>query len=403
MFRNVANVPLDYSMFKDKKAIFGWTPAGAIIFGNGSVVRVGEETKRLGAKKVVVTTDEGLVKAGICQLVVDSLKKSGVEVAIYDKCEADPSVETVDAIVELARKADLIIGVGGGSSIDPAKAAAIVVANGGGIKDYQGCDKFSKPPMPVIAIPTAAGTGAEATPFAVITDKERKWKMPIGGAANMASLVIGDPELTRTLPPHITAATGMDALTHAIEGYTSLCTEPISDALLAQAIKLIAHSLRRAVYKGEYDKDARYDMMLGSILAAMGFTNAALGIAHCMAHPMGAMFHVPHGVGNAICLPVVMEFNLGACPERFADIAGFFGRDTRALSVMEAGRVGVDCVFELLDDLPIAPLSKWDVGEADIDVLAGEAMKGGDRPNNPRDTTIEDFKALYRKCLQLKV
>ena len=402
MFRNVASVSLDYSMFKDKNAIFGWTPSGAIIFGNGAVSRVGDEVKKLGARKVVLTTDEGLVKAGVAQKVIDSLEKAGIDVKLFDRCEMDPSVETVEAIAALAKDADLIIGVGGGSSIDPAKAAAILVTNGGNIRDYQGCDKFDKVPLSVVAIPTASGTGAEATPFAVVTDKERKWKMPIGGAANMPALALCDPELTLSLPPHITAATGMDALTHAIEGYTSRCTDPISDALLAQSIKLIANSLRRAVYKGGDDKNARYDMMLGSTLAAMGFTNAALGIAHCMAHPLGAMFHVPHGVGNAICLPVVMQFNMGAWPEKFADIATFFGEDISGMTVAEAAQLGVDCVSDLLEDMPIAPLSSWNVTASDIDILAGEAMKGGDRPNNPRDTTIEDFKELYLQCLELK-
>lgn len=402
MFRKVAQLPLDYSLFKGRDTVFNWSPSGAIIFGNGSVKQLGEEVKRLGGKKVVVCTDAGLVKCGIAKKVTDSLDEAGISYLLFDKCEANPSVEIVEAVVELAKDADILIGLGGGSSIDPAKAASILLTNGGDIRDYEGCDVFQITPIPVIAIPTAAGTGAETTPFAVITDVQKQWKMPIGGSFNIASLVICDPELTASLPPMITATTGMDALTHAIEGYVSRSLDPISEPIIEKAIKLMVGAIRRATYKGEHDKDARYDMMLGSMLAGMGFTNTILGIAHSMAHPLGAMFHVPHGVGNAICLPVVMQFNRVANPERLASIATLFGKDTSGLDVMEAAQIGVDCVFELLEDLPVPPLSKWGVKESDIDALAEEAMKGGDRWTNPRETTIEDFKNLYLQCLELK-
>jgi len=402
MFRNVAQLPLDYSLFKGKNSIFSWTPSGSIIFGNGAVAQTGEQVKRLGGKKVVVCTDEGLVKFGVAKKVTDSLEAAGVEYDLFDKCEANPSVETVEAVVKLAKNADMLIGLGGGSSIDPAKAAAILITNGGNIRDYEGCDMFQNPPLPVIAIPTASGTGAETTPFAVITDVQKHWKMAIGGSYNIAALAICDPELTASLPPMFTAATGMDALTHAIEGYVSRSLDPISEPILEQSIKLIAGALRRATFKGEHDKDARYDMMLGSTLAGMGFTNTILGIAHSMAHPLGALFDVPHGVGNAICLPVVMQFNLPANPERMANIAELFGKDTSKMDLMEAAQAGVDCVFDLLEDLPIPPLSKYGVKESDIDKLAEEAMKGGDRWTNPRETTVEDFKNLYLQCLELK-
>lgn len=402
MFRQVAQLPLDYDLFKDRSSVFSWTPPGAIIFGNGTVAKVGQEVARLGGKKVVLCTDAGLVKAGVAKKVTDSLEAAGVAYTIFDQCEANPSVETVEKVAALSRDADLLIGLGGGSSIDPAKAAAILLTNGGDIRDYEGCDVFKNAPLPVIAIPTAAGTGAEVTPFAVITDVQRQWKMAIGGSYNIASLAICDPELTASLPPLFTAATGMDALTHAIEGFVSRANDPISDAILGRAIKLIAGALTRATFKGEFDRDARYDMMLGSTLAGMGFINTILGIAHSMAHPLGAMFHVPHGVGNAICLPVAMEFNLHANPEKMAEIAQLFGRDISRMDLPAAARCGVDCVYDLLEALPIPPLSNWGVTEADIEVLAEEAMKGGDRFTNPRETVIEDFKGLYKKALTLK-
>ena len=347
-------------------------------------------------------TDQGLVKFGIAERIIRSVEDAGIILDVYDECEPDSSVETVEKIAALARDSDVLIGLGGGSSMDPAKAAAILVTNGGSIRDYQGCDKFTKAPLPVAAIPTAAGTGSECTPFAVIADRQRAWKMPIGGTGIMPALAICDPELTWSLPAGITAATGMDALTHAIEAYTSRCTEPISDALAVQAIKLIAHAIRPAVYRGDIDHDARYDMMMGAMLAGYAFTSASLGISHCMAHPLGAQYQVPHGVANALCLPVVMEFNMGAWPERYAEIAGFFGEDIYGMSVREAAKAGVRCVYELLEDMPIRPLESFGVTEESLEGLADDAMLGGDRPNNARMTTKEDFIQLYRKVMALK-
>ena len=341
MFRSVAQLALDYNVFKDKKSIFSWSPSGAIIFGNGASKKTGEELKKLGVKKATLVTDPGLVKFGIAEKIISVVREAGIELNVYDKCEPDSSVETVEKVAELARDSEILIGLGGGSSMDPAKAAAILVTNGGDIRDYQGCDKFTKAPLPIVAIPTAAGTGSECTPFAVIADRQRDWKMPIGGTGIMPALAICDPELTYSLPPTVTAATGMDALTHAIEAYTSRCTEPISDALAIQAIKLLARAIRPAVYRGDSDHDARYDMMMGAMLAGYAFTSASLGISHCMAHPLGARYHVPHGVANALCLPVVMEFNMGAWPERYADIAEFFGEDISGLSVRDAAKRGV--------------------------------------------------------------
>ena len=402
MFRSVAQLALDYNVFKDKKSIFSWSPSGAIIFGNGASKKTGEELKKLGVKKATLVTDPGLVKFGIAEKIISVVREAGIELNVYDKCEPDSSVETVEKVAELARDSEILIGLGGGSSMDPAKAAAILVTNGGDIRDYQGCDKFTKAPLPIVAIPTAAGTGNECTPFAVIADRQRDWKMPIGGTGIMPALAICDPELTYSLPPTVTAATGMDALTHAIEAYTSRCTEPISDALAIQAIKLLARAIRPAVYRGDSDHDARYDMMMGAMLAGYAFTSASLGISHCMAHPLGARYHVPHGVANALCLPVVMEFNMGAWPERYADIAEFFGEDISGLSVRDAAKRGVQCVYELLDDMPIRALDTYGVDEESLETLAEDAMKGGDRPNNARMTTKEEFLQLYRKVMQLK-
>lgn len=403
MFRSVAQLPLDYCVFKDRNKIFSWAPSGAVVFGNGVARQTGDTLKRLGIKKVTLVTDQGLVKAGIAEKIIRSIVDVGIEMNVYDQCEPDSSIETVEKITGLSKDVDMIIGLGGGSSMDPAKAAAILVTNGGNIQDYQGCDKFKNTPLPIAAIPTAAGTGSECTPFAVIADRQREWKMPIGGTGIMPALAICDPELTYSLPAGVTAATGMDALTHAIEAYTSRCTEPISDALAVQAIRLIAHAIRPAVYRGDSDKEARYDMMMGAMLAGYAFTNASLGISHCMAHPLGAQYHVPHGVANALCLPVVMEFNMGAWPERYADIARLLGEDTYGMSIWEAAKKGVRCVYELLEDMPVQPLNEYGVTQDSLERLAEDAMRGGDRPNNARMTTKEDFIRLYKKAMKLKI
>lgn len=399
-FRQVAQIPLDYDLFKGYNKPFNWSPCGSIRFGNGVVAETGQIVKDLGGKKVVLTTDEGLVKFGVAQKVIDSLEAAGIEYKVFDKCEANPSVETVEAVAELAKDADMLIGLGGGSSIDPAKAAAILVTNGGNIRDYEGCDLFENAPLPVIGIPTAAGTGAEVTCFAVITDVQAEWKMAIGGSHNIPSLAICDPELTASLPPMFTAATGMDALTHALEGFVSRATDPISDAILAKAIKLIYGAIQRASFKGEFDKDARYDMMMGATMAGIGFVNTILGIAHSMAHPLGAIYGVPHGVGNAICLPVISEFNMYSNLEKYAECADLFGKNTDGLDLAEKAQVAIDALYELVESLPIPPLSKW-VDKVDDEVLqhlADEAMKGGDRFTNPRETTPEDFIELYKQA-----
>lgn len=402
MYRKVAQLPLDYQLFKGRDSVFNWSPPGAVIFGNGSVARVGEEAKRLGAKKVVITTDEGLIKAGVVKKVTDTLDAVGIKYDIYDKCEADPSVETVEAVAKLAKDADMLIGVGGGSAVDPAKAAAVLLTNPGDIRNYAGVDMYENAPIPVIVVPTASGTGSESTAFAIITDRQNKVKMAIGGSYGIAPLAICDPELTWSLPPLFTAATGMDALSHAVESYISRASDPICDAINAQAIKLIAGSLRRATLKGENDRDARYDMSLGCYMAGAAFANTILGLAHAMAPPMGAHFGVPHGVANALCLPLAVEFNIPANPEKVADLADFFGCDTRGLDLYDKAQLAADCFFDLLDDLPIPPLSHYGVKESDLDMLAGEAIQGGDLWTNPRSITLEEMKDVFKEAYKLK-
>ena len=359
MFRPVAQLPMDYKLFKDYRVPFRWSPPGAIIFGAGEVKTAGSEIKKLGGNKVLLVTDKGLVKVGVVQKVMDSLTDAGVEFSVFDECEANPSIETVDRLSEIARGYDMLVGVGGGSPMDCAKAAALLVTNGGKLTDYEGNKTYEKAPLPVVAIPTAAGTGSEVTCFVVITDHKRKKKFSAYSSALIPALSIYDPELTYSLPPVITAATGMDALTHAVEGLVSRSLDPIAEALHSKAIQLIGKSIQRATYRGEYDHKARYDMMMASSLAGMGFTNSLLGISHAMALPLGAYYNVPHGVANAICLPVCMEFNVYSNPEKYAEVARLLGKNTTGLSTIDAAKLAVDAVYELLDTLPIPPLSKY--------------------------------------------
>jgi len=399
IFRQITYADLTYELCTK---IIKYSPSGSILFGNGVVTRLGEEVINLDAKKVIITTDQGIVKAGLLPKVVEPLQAAGIEVIVYDQCEANPSVETVEKVVTVAKKnkIDLFIGFGGGSSMDVSKAAGILMTNGGKIQDYEGINLVKIPPLPMIAIPTTSGTGSEVTPFSVISDNQRKWKMAIGSSFTIPVLAICDPEMTLTLPTHITAGCGMDALTHAIEGFTSFSNDAISESLAYKAIQLISGSLREAVAKGDANLDARYNMMLGSTMAAMGFTNTILGIAHSMAHPLGAIFGVPHGVANAIMLPIIMEFNLIGNSDKFIQTAIAMGENVDGLTKIEAANKAVKAVQRISDDIGIPRLNEYGVKESDIPRLAEEAMKGGDRWTNPRNTTVQDFVKLYEKALK---
>jgi alcohol dehydrogenase class IV len=395
-FRKVAHLPLTYDLCTK---IIKYSPSGSILFGNGIVAEIGKEVAELGAKKVLVVTDQGIIKAGLLPRVVAPLESAGIAVSVFDQCEPNPSVETVDEVAGLAKDVDLLVGFGGGSSMDVAKAAGILVTNGGKIQDYEGINLVKVPPVPMVAVPTTSGTGAESTPFSVVTDHARHWKMAIGSSYSIPSLAVCDPELTLTLPPGLTAATGMDALTHAIEGFTSLSNDPISESIALKAIELVAGSLRQAVAKGDANLDARYDMMLGSMMAGMVFTNTILGIGHSMAHPLGGMFNIAHGTANAILLPIIMEFNLPGNLDKFGKVAVAMGEKIDGLTITQAALKSVEAVKVLAQDIGIPRLSELGVKKSDVPALAEEAMKGGDRWTNPRNTTLADFVQLYKKAL----
>jgi alcohol dehydrogenase class IV len=382
-------------------AIREFTVPTKIKYGYGAAKNIGALIKELGGKSALIVTDPGLVRAGLLKTIRSILQSDGIQFSCYDQVEPNPSIENVEACFEVYRQnnPDVIVGLGGGSSIDTAKAVAVLATNGGRIQDYEGYNKVTKPKKTVIAIPTTAGTGSEVTASSVITDRKRQIKMAIISFNVIPEYALVDPELTLSVPPALTASTGMDALTHAIESYVSKDAIPQSEAFALHAIRLISRSLRRAVFDGD-NRVARDDMMMGSLLAGMAFAISKLGNVHAMAHPLGGVFNIPHGIANAVLLPYVMKFNALACPEKFADIAAAMGADIRGLTQREAAFKAVELVRELNADIGIPDnLSCLGVTSTALDKLCEDTMRSGNVLVNPRKTTIEDIRKLYEAAI----
>lgn len=382
--------------------LFSYEMPTKIIYGSGAVVRAGQEIQRLGANKVLLTTDQGIKGAGLLNPVTSALAKAGIDWVVYDQVEADSDVNIVAEATLMAQEnqCNCVLGIGGGSSMDTAKAVAVMTTNPGSIYDYVGLDQVKNDPLPIVAIPTTAGTGSEVTIWAVISDKKKQLKTGIGSIKMMPDLAICDPELTLSLPPLLTAETGMDALTHAIESYVNTATQPISEALAEKSIKMIAEHLRLAVANGE-DIEARDGMLMGSLTAALAFNETRLGIAHAWSSPLGAYFSISHGLANAILLPNVMEFNLIGAPDKYAKIADLMGENISGLSIMEAAAKSVEAVRKLLIDieLPRHFRAIIDIEEEDIIKLAEEALKSGNNLVNPHRPDLDDLIAICKKSL----
>ncbi len=374
-----------------------------IIFGSGAVERVGKEAKKRGRNKVLLISDEGIAKAGLLKKVEELLVKEGLEVTIFDKVEPEPWVEIADEAGGTAREknCDLIIGVGGGSCMDIAKAAAVLATNEGKAKDYQGLNKVPKPGLPKIMVPTTAGTGSEVTFTAVLSNKEPRGKGGINSPYLFPELALLDPLLTLSMPSAITASTGMDALTHAIESYTSLQATVITDILSLKAVELIAHNLPRAVAESQ-NAEVRENMLLGSLLAGMALANAGVGAVHALAYPLGGLYRIPHGVANGLMLPYVMEFNLEKSLEKFARIARAMGEEIEGLSLQEAAQQSVEAVTKLSGEVSVPrKIKKLEAGitEKDFPQMAAAAMKVT-RPleNNPRLVTEGEAIKIYEQA-----
>jgi alcohol dehydrogenase class IV len=372
-----------------------------ILFGLGAVEKIGAEAQLLKAKKVLIVTDPGVIQAGLLEGVKTSLQSAGLPFVIFDGVEPDPRIEVVEKSVEKAKaeRIDLIIGFGGGSSLDIAKVTSILFTNSGKIDGLFGIDLVPNPGIPVILVPTTAGTGSEATPVAILSDTKEKLKKGIVSSYLFPETAIIDPKLTVGLPPSVTAFTGMDALTHGIEAYYSINATDLSDLYAVRAMELISKNIRVAYANGE-NLAARSKMMEGSLLAGIAFANAGVGAVHAFAYPLGGEFHLAHGLTNTLMLPYVMRYNILGCPEKFAEMAKAFGEKVEAFSALEGAEMAVKFVERLSDDIRV-PRRLRDVGvpENAIPGLAEAAMKVTRLlANNPRKITLDDAIAIYHSA-----
>ncbi|MBR4405239.1 MAG: lactaldehyde reductase [Bacteroidaceae bacterium] len=372
-------------------------------FGPGARKELPEVLTRMGVKKALVTSDKGLIKVGTTKMVTDVLDELGFPYDIYSEIKPNPTVTNVKQGVEAfkASGADCIIAIGGGSSMDTAKGIGIVANNPefGDIVSLEGCAPTKNKSVPIIALPTTAGTGAEVTINYVIIDEERQAKMVCVDPNDIPAVAIVDPELMYSLPKGLTAATGMDALTHAIEGYITKGAWIMSDMYELQAIKMIAENLPIAVEEPT-NPVGREGMALAQYIAAQAFSNVGLGLVHGMAHPMGSLHDIPHGVANALLLPTIMEFNMPTRIEKYGIIAQHMGVDTTGMTPEEAAQAAVDAVRELSIRVGIPQhLSEIGITEADIPALAAQAITDVCTPGNPRDVTEAEIIELYKKVL----
>lgn len=369
--------------------------------GSGAINEIAGEVKGRGFKKCFVCSDPDLIKFGVTKKVTDVLDSAAIPYDIYSEIKPNPTVENVQTGVAAfkASGADCIIAIGGGSSMDTAKAIGIIIENPEfeDVVSLEGVAPTKNKCVPIIAVPTTAGTAAEVTINYVITDVSKNRKMVCVDPKDIPIIAIVDPDMMSTMPKGLTAATGMDALTHAIEGYITKGAWELSDMFHLKAIEIIAKNLRGAV---ENTPEGRKEMALGQYIAGMGFSNVGLGLVHSMAHPLGAVYDTPHGVANAIILPTVMEYNAPATGEKYRDIAKAMGVEgVDEMTLEEARKAAVDAVRQLGTDVGIPADLKEIVKDEDVDFLAQSAYDDACRPGNPRDTSVEEIKELYRSLM----
>jgi len=369
--------------------------------GTGAVKEIATEVKARGFKKAFICSDPDLVKFGVTKKVIDVLSENGMEYELYSNIKPNPTIENVQTGVEAFKKAgtDYLIAIGGGSSMDTAKAIGIVINNPefADIRSLEGVADTKNKSVPILAVPTTAGTAAEVTINYVITDAEKNRKMVCVDPHDIPVVAFIDPEMMASMPKGLTAATGMDALTHAIEGYITAGAWELSDMFHLKAIEIISRSLRGAV---DNTPEGREGMALGQYVAGMGFSNVGLGIVHSMAHPLGALYDTPHGIANAIILPTVMEYNADATGEKYRDIARAMGvKGTENMTQDEYRKAAVDAVKQLSSDVGIPTDLKDIVKKEDIPFLAQSAYDDACRPGNPKETSVEDITKLYESLI----
>ena len=369
--------------------------------GKGAINEIATEIKARGFKKAFVCSDPDLIKFNVTKKVLDVLDNAGIDYEVYSNIKPNPTIENVQTGVAAFKKsgADCLVAVGGGSSIDTSKAIGIVVANPefADIRSLEGVAPTKNKCVPIIAVPTTAGTAAEVTINYVITDAEKDRKMVCVDVHDIPVVAVVDPDMMSSMPKGLTAATGMDALTHAIEGYITLGAWELSDMFHITAIKMISDYLRSAVAN---EPAGREGMALGQYVAGMGFSNVGLGLVHSMAHPLGALYDTPHGIANAIILPVVMEYNAPATGEKYRDIAVAMGvEEAKNMSIEDARKAAVDAVKKLAADVGIPTDLKNIVKREDLDFLSESAYADACRPGNPRETSVAEIKKLYESML----
>ncbi|MBS6613584.1 MAG: lactaldehyde reductase [Anaerotruncus sp.] len=369
--------------------------------GAGAIQEIAGEVKGRGFKKCFVCSDPDLIKFGVTKKVTDVLDAASIAYEVYSEIKPNPTVQNVKTGVAAfkASGADCIIAIGGGSSMDTAKAIGIIIMNPEfeDVVSLEGVAPTKNKCVPIIAVPTTAGTAAEVTINYVITDTEKNRKMVCVDPKDIPVIAVVDPDMMSSMPKGLTAATGMDALTHAIEGYITKGAWELSDMFHLKAIEIISRSLRDAVNN---TPQGRADMALGQYVAGMGFSNVGLGLVHSMAHPLGAVYDTPHGVANAIILPTVMEYNAASTGEKYRDIAKAMGvKGVDEMSIEDARKAAVDAVRTLGKDVGIPDDLKDIVKDEDVDFLAQSAYDDACRPGNPKDTSVEEIKALYRSLM----
>jgi alcohol dehydrogenase class IV len=372
-----------------------------LITGFGASEKVGEESKKLGVKKALIVTDQVMVKLGVLENIKKALEQSKIQFIIYDAVATEPTVDYVKDGLKIFKEkgCDFLVAVGGGSPIDTAKAIAIMATNPGSIEEYKGLGKVAKEGVPLIAIPTTAGTGSEVTQFTIITDTKTNVKMLIGSPFIIPTVALVDPLLTLSCPRGLTAAVGIDSLTHAIEAYVSVKAQPMSDIFCLSAIELISGNLRQAWANGN-NVEARGKTMLGALQAGIAFSNASVALVHGMSRPIGAYFHVAHGASNAALLGVVTEFSLIGNPTRYAHIAKAMGENITGLTDLEAAQLAAKAIKTLIKDIKIPTLRELGVEKDKLDQLAPkmaeDAIASGSPGNNPRQATKEEIIELYK-------
>jgi alcohol dehydrogenase len=368
-----------------------------IVFGSGVVSKLKEIVQEeLKASRPFLVTDRGIVDSGIARKILSQIG----DIPVFDEVEQNPKHGTINKAGDIIRKIapDLIIGLGGGSPMDAAKATALLATNPGNIEDYEGREKYKSPPLPVLAIPTTCGTASEVTWVSVVTHAERRFKMSIKGPKMFPAVALIDPDLLLSLPPRLIASTGLDALTHAVEAYTVKARTPITDVFALEALRLIFKYLPDTYEDVKSNKEAREKMMLASTLAGMAFCNSDVGAVHCVAEAVGGLYDVPHGVANSIFLPFVMEFNLPAASDRYADIARLAG--IKEEDDNTAANELIEKIKSLSRSLNIPSFKELGIKESEFFEIAQKSYANNSNPSNPREASVEDYLVILERAFQ---